>query len=266
MKFILALLASLLFLLPAGAQSKEPFLSVYANPQPGYEIYWEQEKEGFVFIADTWDSFPDYLKMTKSLAQGRKVILNISVHGGENGLLYLSYPLYVQLPWGEVAQLNITKECSMGYIVNEINKVFSPGEIQELDLEACFAGYVYTKSIRNNKELKHEGGNVIEDCKIYPQFPIYGVPQTFGLGNILHLQRHKYKLNINYKDLRETEIQPQLEPVVDESEDNPEFNAMKQFLLTSGEFQNWRERFNKKYKLNLIWEYKEGQLFTYPHI
>ena len=267
MKYILNIFLALLFSLPALAQSQKPYLAVYANPQPGFEIYWEREKtDGFIFIADTWDSFPEFLKQAKINARGRKVILNLSTHGGEQGLLYLAYPLFYETPWGERITVHIVKEASMGYIINEINKVFKPGEIQELDIEACFSGYVYSKSIRGNKELKHEGGNVIENCKEYPLFPVYGVPETFGLGNILHLQRHKYNLNINYIDLRETELNPIPQAIVDESEDNSSFNAMKEFLLTSQEFQYWRERFDKKYKLNLIWKHKEGKLFFYPEI
>lgn len=267
MKYVLCLLVSLFLFLPAGAtpSEKPPFLAVYANPQPGYEIYWEEEKEGFVFIADTWDSFPEFLRMAKAMAGDRKLVINVSSHGGEDGLLYLSYPLFVQTPWGEVIAVNINKQASLGYVVNCINKEIPREQMQELDLECCFSGYLYTKSIRNNPELRHAGGNIIEDCKEYPSFPIYGVPETYGLGNILHLQRNKYKLNINYKDLRETEILPVLSPVVDESEDNLKFDAMKQFLLTSGEFQKWREKFNKKYKLHLIWKHSPSKdLYTIP--
>jgi hypothetical protein len=203
MKQFLCLLFCLVFFQASAgiAQEEKPFIAVFCNPDPNFMVPWRwyRDKIDMIYKPQTWDDLHPFLQEVKKRAGSRKIVLDIDVHGSKEGYLYLQYDR--QTP-------PLCKEehkASVGYVLNKIEEAL-PGRVQEVDLEACFAGIVYKKSIRNNPSLKHSEGDVVADHYSYPPFPVYGVRNFPNYMNSVFIQRWIIKTDIVLNDLRKYEF------------------------------------------------------------
>jgi hypothetical protein len=193
----LALVSQLFFaLLPSAAQGKT-FLAVFNNPGEDFQQEWVGKPVNYLQIGYSWRDLDSFLSEVAQRADASdNVVIDIDCHGSDGGL-WLQYEDPTKNKW-------ISRGCSVGYVVNEIDKYLSDKNVTLL-LEACYSGRAYRKTIRKN-EPWFRGGYIPADHIGVPRFPIYGIgSSTVNFGNYIYLQYTHPEQRLHFEDLRHYE-------------------------------------------------------------
>lgn len=189
-QFLLTLLAFFTLSTSGLAQDDQPYLAVFCSTG-FYNQFWKKYQPDAYHETHRWDTLDDFVIYVKKQAGSRRILFDIDCHGmPDTGLLCL-----VKVNPDNSEQLY---QASFGYIVNQLNKL-NPKNLTVLT-EACYAGYVFTRSLKPKQNTYTETVTV-EQAKKFPTYPIYGVGKVNNYGNFIY---HQYKLNLNieFNDLR----------------------------------------------------------------
>lgn len=174
----LALVAGLFLclLLPVQARDDSFYLAVYASADMPNGP-WLPYGPNMYHISRGWYDFPAFLRVAKSQAGNKPLVIDIECHG-------LDYLDVLTMP--DVKKEPYWDECSMGAFVNMIEASI-PSEDLTVIVEACYSGYVFQTTLNHNNLRKY--GVIMEDCDHLPTFPIYGIGEiTPGISNLVFRQ------------------------------------------------------------------------------
>lgn len=171
-KYIVTILTAFMMVLMTGGPSyalEDRCLAVFCTAR--MENFWPSLKPDVLKVATSWDQFDDFLLETKAKAHGRKVVIDLDLHG--NKYLYLITEDY------RTGKTQVSA-AGFGYVVNHILK-YLPAEDVILISEACYSGEVINTSLHNNKHGENYEG--------VPPFPIYGGSYNMmNLNNLVYMQ------------------------------------------------------------------------------
>ncbi len=220
-KIFCALLIFLFCQFPAQADSQQidPFLAVYCNP--GFEKCWANEDPDYIQTAGNWNDFKLFITQVKRLSGKRPVIIDIDCHGSDDGYLAI-----VQEVNRGSEDLPVVYLATEGYVLNQIDRL-GKNKVVCVCQEACFAGVVYKRSIRNTPEV-HIAGSIWENHEGVPTYPVYGVDNVSNWNNSVYVQ-YMYGDRVDFHDLRTYETESPGEP--DTSLSNPKCLALKYFAI-----------------------------------
>jgi hypothetical protein len=238
MKQFLILFFLIFVMLPPAAVPYEidrPFIAVYCNSDERFLDEWvDDNRPNLLFKAKDWSDFPEFLTQVKVKAAGRPIILDIDTHGDERGLLWLSYWKVTFIDKDSVKVQQVHYFSNFGYIFNKIDEILPPGELREIDSEACFAGEAFDAEKTKHDELNFSG-NIVENCRkpLPPNYGVYGVTNHYNLANATYLQRQKYREDIAIIDLRDLNLMEIEKPNKDVL--NPKVLTLLAWLISHGE-------------------------------
>lgn len=170
---------------------KKPYLAVFCNPG-NFVLSWVHYKPDLIYTACDWNQLDDFLKLAKERAHGRHIDLDIEAHGSR--YLTLQY-------MDNCTGTPVTKHATMGYVLNHVEKVLGTKNFT-LIFEACYGGYVYKHTIRDNKPAEAGEDVLIEDHKGVPTYPIFGGSYScMNINNFIYLQ-YKSHMAVVICDLR----------------------------------------------------------------
>lgn len=216
-KHILTILISFMMVLSTGGPSyafgEDRCLAVFCNPE--MEVFWPSLHPDVMKVAYTWDEFDAFLLETRAKAAGRKITIDLDVHGSGK-YLCISY---------EDARTGrkSVSAAGWGFVVNHIEKYLGDQDVIVVS-ESCFAGATYHNSIKGNKHG--------ENHPDMPKFPIYGGSYNmYNLNNLMYMQ---YATGCRqwFEDLR-TYHDKEGRPLVEDL-NNPEYRRMEQLYHILG--------------------------------
>lgn len=182
---------------PIGAEVDHKYLAVFSTP--GFERFWKIEPVDYRVTARDWSQLDQFLMYTAMHAHGREVILDIDVHGDENGLYLQWMERYGSMSFVE------SRRATVGYLFSKIDQYFPQGNVTVL-LEACYAGRAYKNTIRNNLPVP---GDAVADYVSTPAYPVWGVGnETSNFGNHIYLQYKYPDQRMFFEDMRNYEFKP----------------------------------------------------------
>lgn len=219
-KILVSIALSLCLLVPAFSNnttivSNEPYVAVFASsdfPKSDWDEPYTPDK---ILYAKDWCELELFLMSVKNHASGRPILLDLQVHGLE------------RLALKDEKLKEGYSEADFGYVVEEISKILGEDNIIVI-CEACFSGYVYKNTIRDNPDRKgshtHSG-----DFNRIPAFPIYGVGDRIESVNNIQYMQYYHKVFYRFMDLREYEWEPL--GLRDFTGDSQEFRVLRELRV-----------------------------------
>ena len=189
-KYVLLLLVLFFLLITPTSADKKEFLAVFSNP--GTYEYWEKWHPDLYFTAKDWDDLPSFLRMAKTMGDGKDIALDIDCHGSSgDGNLYLDYGAFGH---------DYLYGCSVGALLNKIEESgIAPKRVY---LEACFSELCAEKSFKADR-VTYLRGDLFENYKYgNVNYPMYGIGTCPNLSNLIYLQ-DKYSVKPFFVDLRD---------------------------------------------------------------
>ena len=182
--FLVALILLGIYLLPVQAADRKPFLAVFSNPGGPVGGDWEKDKPDLIVTGSSWVDFDTFVDLTKKLAKGREVIVDVECHGSpDDKLLYLDYNAF---------GYQFTYPCTMGHVMNQI--VDKLPNVKCVVMEACYSELVMEGSLYGSGE-RYKYRSI--------PFPVYGVGNCSNFNNFVWLE-YKYQIRPYFMDLRNT--------------------------------------------------------------
>ena len=206
-KFLISCIVSILALTtPAPSFAMEGMGNTYvaAFTSVEFEDQWSGSCEpDFKFVYHSWGDFPKFIEKAKEKAGNRPLVIDIDVHGDEDGF-YVYSPCIVTYESDDFPDETFIygyyEKASMGYIYQVLESKLRHRKNTTVLIEACFAGNAY-HTIRGNKEES----SYIKNYPYYPDIPIYCVGSGFANPDISMMLQTKYHINNYYKDIRDYE-------------------------------------------------------------
>lgn len=221
----------------------DPYLAVIADPS----LYWMYGKvpKDFIYMAEDWDNFPEILRAIKKSSNGKKIVLNLMVHG-ENDGLYFQW--ITQREYNEGSKNYHTDRASFGYVINNIERIL--GNDVVVFVEACYSGRAYKNTIRNCK--RYSPYDNVEDYNKIPIFPIYGIGSAAANAGPLSLLQYNGDISIPednlFEDLRVYDLYTPNSKTLDPYEDTSEEKPGRKFSILKKHF----DKFVLKNKYNML--------------
>lgn len=165
----------------------KPFLAVFASADmPPSD--WNRLSPDLYIRTGTWDAFPMFLEDVKTWSKGKPVVLDVQVHGSEDGC---------SLWCGQMNTQHFYDTVTLGYIISKIEKTVGTNVV--VCLESCYGGNVYKKTIRGNKNTDSKR---VVNYEGVPKFPIYGVSGAYSGWNNLVYRQYYFNTHLDFIDLR----------------------------------------------------------------
>lgn len=185
---VLILLVLAVWLAACPVRAAEPFIAVFCSPDiaEGPIKPWNNYKHklDLFHVAKSWKEFKPFLKEVKRKAQGRPIIIDLSVHGVPEGVFI-------------IVKGDTLKLANQGAICNDIQEVGLNTERLVLVEESCYAGYVFVIGMFSECPTEY-----IERYKgAALNYPVYGVENYVNYIR-LSLEQYLHKKHLFIKDLR----------------------------------------------------------------
>ncbi len=195
---ILSLALIVTFLCPALAQAPDYYLAEYISSDLWNNYSDSPHVPDLKVRAKDWKSFEPFLKEVKKNANGRPIILDLSVHGIDG------------VPVCAVGNDKSSYLATVGAIINLIEKYIPAENIRACVFESCFGAETYNGSITPPETLlnPHAKGCLLKPrTKGSPSFKCYGVANFRNIPPCA-LEQFLHNEFVTLEDLRIYEARP----------------------------------------------------------
>lgn len=196
MRVFLSLILAFFLWCPVFGETQTPFLAIYSSRD--LVECWQNSvhKPDLLFKTKNFSELDTFLTQVKQQASGRKIILDICVHGdSRSGFLCIK------------ANKKEWSFASMGFLLNHIES-FLGTENFDLILDSCYAGSVYKRSLHYLPITQIGTFLRIEDYKgERPKYPVWGVANHMSLVG-LALEEYIHSHHRFTQDIRDNTKTP----------------------------------------------------------
>lgn len=212
-KHLILLLLTLLFFTSFKPVRSSPteYTVLFADRYTKKEWRYYTSEIDYIKCSVDWRDLPVFVKNAVKRAKGRKIKFILSVHGSPQGILCMS-----NTKTGKVAKSN------MSYVIKTLNEYIPKGQLQDLELEACYAGICVQH--RNWTCLPVGIGECYDVNNETLDAPIYGATDSPNFFTSVYLQV-KHNLFVSIDQL--TENSPPLTPKDCDDTKNPSIYALR---------------------------------------